>query len=318
MTPFDWIEPTDIGFFCHPGTFYLDPKRSVPRAVVSHAHADHYPSRLGEVHGHPATLALAKARYRSQAGRVTVPHAYHETFALGDLEVTLLPAGHMLGSCQVMVHYPKRDETLLYSGDFALQPNATCAPLVYPDRKVDLLICESTFGKKELHATPEESLAKVLEKSRLPMLVAAYSMGKAQRMNALLRKVDPDLPVFVHRVILPFHRVYEEQGIELGNYAPYHRKTAKYTSRYAYLIPPRALSSYQNDIRYHRVFASGWNQKKKFYFLEDRLDISDHAAAHEIQAYIERIAPQEVWFWHGYPEELIPWCEARGIRAKEV
>lgn len=316
MSPFDWIEVTDIGFFCRPGTFYLDPKRSVPRSVVSHAHADHYPSRLGEVHAHPSTLALATARYRSQSGRDKRPHPFGEPFELGALKVTLLPAGHMLGSAQVLIEYPERGETVLYSGDFGLQANPTCTPLAYPEVDVDLLICESTFGQKAVHQDPEAGLREVLAKSKLPLLIATYVLGKAQRVNALLQKVAPELPLFVHRNILPFHRVYEDAGIDLGTWYPYQRKAARYKGRYAYLIPPPALSSYKNDIRYHRVFASGWDQKKKYFFLEDRLDISDHASAQEIQHYVERVAPKEVWFWHGYPEELIPWCQAKGIRAK--
>lgn len=316
--PLDWVIPTDNGFWLEAGGFHLDPKRAVARAVISHAHADHYPRLMGEVHAHPATIALAAARYKAGAGKVRVPHGFGEQFRLGDLEVSFLPAGHMLGSCQVLVHHPGRNETLLYSGDFALGENPTCEQLVYPGGQVDLLICESTFGKKEAHEHPEESLTKALADSARPLLIAAYALGKAQRVNELLGRVAPDLPVLVHRAILPFHNTYRQFGVDLGPFEMYKRRRGRDLARYAFLVPPRALTSYQNDYRYHKLFASGWNQKSKFHFLEGFLDISDHASASEIEGYIDKVSPGEVWFWHGYPQDLIAHCKARGIPARSV
>ncbi|MEM6884272.1 MAG: DNA ligase-associated DEXH box helicase, partial [Verrucomicrobiota bacterium] len=36
----DWIYPTERGLYVEPGDFYIDPVRSVERAVISHGHAD--------------------------------------------------------------------------------------------------------------------------------------------------------------------------------------------------------------------------------------------------------------------------------------
>lgn len=314
----DWIELTEEGFFLPPGKFHLDPKRPVARAVISHAHADHYPRLMGEVHGHPATIALARARYKAGAGKKQVAHGFGETFSLGELEVTLLPAGHMLGSAQVLIHHLGKGQTILYSGDFALSPNATCTPLAFPKTPVDLLICESTFGMKTGHEDAEKSLQDAIEGSKRPLLIAAYAMGKAQRVSEMIARLAPDLPLLIHRSIIPFHNAYKQHGIDLGNYQMYKRRLGRDLSRYAFVVPPRALTSYTNDYRYHKLFASGWNQKKKFYFLEGQLDISDHASASEIMDYVSRIAPGEVWFWHGYPQELIAQCTAKGIPAKAV
>jgi len=103
-----------------------------------------------------------------------------------------------------------------------------------------------------------------------------------------------------------------------GDYQMYKRQLGKRLPRYALIVPPRALSSYQNDYRYHKLFASGWDRKSQHYFLEGRLDISDHASADEIMAYIGRIQPGKVWFWHGYPEALIEACHAMGIPATKA
>src|SRR4051794_13426047 len=37
----DLLRPTDLGLYCEAGDFFVDPWRPVPRAVVTHAHADH-------------------------------------------------------------------------------------------------------------------------------------------------------------------------------------------------------------------------------------------------------------------------------------
>lgn len=314
----DWISLTENGFFLEPAKCHLDPKRGVARAVISHAHADHYPRLMGEVHAHPATLALAATRYKKGAGKQMQAHDFGAPFQLGDLEFTLLPAGHMLGSAQILIHHKRKGQRILYSGDFALAPNATCAPLSYPDVSIDLLICESTFGLKSDHEAPKESLQRVLDASMRPLLIAVYALGKAQRVNALLTEAAPDLPVLVHRAILPFHNTYRKFDVEIGNFEMYKRRLGRDLKRYAFLIPPRALASYKNDFRYRKLFASGWNQKSRFYFLEDQLDISDHASATEIKAYISRIQPKEVWFWHGYPQDLVEHCKGLGIPAQAV
>lgn len=317
MRRIDWIRITEFGFYCEDGGFYIDPRRSTRRAVISHAHADHYPRYMGEVFAHPATIALATARYKNIAGKVQSAHEFNEPFRMGPIEVTLLPAGHMLGSSQILLYHTERKQRILYSGDFALKPNPSCKPLAYPDVPIDLLICESTFGLKDQHLDADTSLQKVLTETTLPLLVVAYPMGKAQRVNEMLHRLAPELPVLVDRTIIPFHKVYEQYGTSLGDYKPYQRKLAK-SGQFAYLIPPRSLSGFSRDIKYYKVFASGWNKKDKFYYLQSQLDISDHASGDEIRTYLDRIKPKHVWFWHGYPEELIQYCKESGIEAKAV
>jgi len=317
MAQFDWLKRTDFGFHCPEGGFHLDPRRGTRRAVISHAHADHYPRFMGEVYAHQATLDLAEARYQNVAGHTRHAKAFGEHFSLGPIDISFLPAGHMLGSAQILLHHTKRKETILYSGDFALAANGSCTPLSYPEVPVDLVICESTFGLKDLHTAPEESLKEILEASSLPLLIAVYAMGKAQRVNQLLQQQVPEIPVLVDRTILPFHRVYEAHGINLGEYQVYRRQATK-KGRYIHLIPPKSMSGYNKDIRHYKLFASGWDRKDRFSYLQGRLDISDHASGSEIRTYLEKINPKEIWFWHGYPETLIPYFEALGIPAKAV
>ncbi len=86
--------PTPQGLYCRPGDFYIDPLRQVPRAVITHGHSDH--ARPGHEHvlATAATLALMRTRMGAErAGAQQQALAYHEPLAIGDVRVTLVPAG---------------------------------------------------------------------------------------------------------------------------------------------------------------------------------------------------------------------------------
>ncbi|MEM7039041.1 MAG: MBL fold metallo-hydrolase, partial [Bacteroidota bacterium] len=272
MVP-DWIHRTDIGFYCTPGEFHIDPyKSSVQKAVVSHAHADHYSGGLHEVHGQKFTVQLAEARYGSWAGNKIRRHEFGQTFKIGPVEVTFYPAGHMLGSSQILLSYA--GQHVLYSGDFALGTHSACTPLAYPDVQPDLLICESTFGEKASHPDPEAEMRRVLAAARSrPIMIGTYVLGKAQRITQLINACAPDMPILLHKDILRFHRVYEAAGRPLLNHQIYRRQfLKKHRGQFAYLLPPRLLSSYNRDHTYYKVFASGWDRKREIPHLDDLLD----------------------------------------------
>ena len=47
-------------------------------------------------------------------------------------------------------------------------------------------------------------------------LVGAYSLGKAQRVIAMIRTAGYDAPIYLHGAIEKLTRYYESQGIALG------------------------------------------------------------------------------------------------------
>jgi L-ascorbate metabolism protein UlaG (beta-lactamase superfamily) len=73
---------------------YLDPRRARPRAIVSHAHSDHIARHERWVTS-PGTAALCARRWQARDLEV---HEFHAPWREGDATVTLLPAGHILGS----------------------------------------------------------------------------------------------------------------------------------------------------------------------------------------------------------------------------
>src|SRR5215472_9347107 len=98
IRPETLICPKPAGLYCPPGDFYIDPVRPVPRAVITHGHADH--ARAGHEHvaATPETLAIMAVRYGEGFAGDARPLAYGETMERDGVEVTLVPAGHVLGS----------------------------------------------------------------------------------------------------------------------------------------------------------------------------------------------------------------------------
>ncbi len=91
------LRPSPAGLYCPPGDFYIDPVRPVARAVITHGHSDHARAGHGAVVATAETLAIMAARY----GEDFMPAAteavrYGQTIERDGVEITLVPAGHIL------------------------------------------------------------------------------------------------------------------------------------------------------------------------------------------------------------------------------
>ena len=86
---------------------------------------------------------------------------------------------------------------IVASGDYKDVPDPTCAPFeVVP---CDVFITEATFGLPVFrHSNVEGEIAKLLASVALfperAHLVGAYSLGKAQRVIAMIRAAGYDAP----------------------------------------------------------------------------------------------------------------------------
>src|SRR6266446_9392219 len=119
--PETWIRTTSAGLYCEPGDFYIDAQGPVARAVITHGHGDHARPGNGSVLATPDTLAIMRQRYGEAAGGVLQSLAYGESLTVGDVAVRLLPAGHVLGSAQVVLDY--RGARVVVSGDYKRRPD---------------------------------------------------------------------------------------------------------------------------------------------------------------------------------------------------
>jgi putative mRNA 3-end processing factor len=317
---------TDKGIYCPPGDFYIDPVRAVARALITHGHSDHARRGHGAVLATPQTLRIMAERYGADFAGSTQQAVFGETMAIGGIDVTFHPAGHVLGSAQIAVE--RNGIKIVASGDYKRRDDPTCQN--FEPVKCDVFITEATFAlpvfrHPDDRAEIRKLLASVAQFPDRTHLVGVYALGKAQRVIALLREAGYDEPIYIHGALQRLCDLYREEGIELGIIEP---ATLDKGRRHDFagrivLGPPSAFAD-----RWARrfadpvaCFASGWmrvRQRARQRGVELPLVISDHCDWDEICATIHDVAPQEVWVTHGREEALVRWCELNGIPAKPL
>jgi putative mRNA 3-end processing factor len=294
----DFLVLNEIGLYCSYGDFYLDPQQPVKTAVISHAHADHALPGNNDVFCTEATAAFMQFRYNKNAAKIFNLVPFDKEFTIGDVKITLIPAGHMLGSAQVLMEY--QQTRYLYTGDYKLQPDATCEPIEWV--QADVLITESTFADPNTaHPDPVSEIKKLAD-IKINILLGAYSLGKSQRLIKMINEYAPDKTVLVHHRIMPLNSVYEKFGYSPGKYQLYSRKLMKEQKEYIYIVPPFTFDSYFRATGVKRLFASGW--KNLQVNVNDTLFISDHVDWKDILTMIEHVGPKQVWTLHGDGKHL--------------
>jgi putative mRNA 3-end processing factor len=289
----DFVYLDTNGLYCKYGQFYIDPRQPVKTAIISHAHADHAIAGNNQVYCTEATSAFMQLRYGKNAAKEFNIVCYDNSFKIGDVRITFIPAGHMLGSAQILMEY--RGTKYLYTGDYKLQSDATCEPLEWV--KADVLITESTFANPEvIHPDPTQEIKK-LNDIKSNILLGAYGLGKSQRLIKLITEHAPRKSILVHHKIMPLNVIYEKMGFSLGKYQLYSRKLMKNQQEYVYIVPPFTFDSYIRAVGVKRLFASGW--KNLQVNQNDTLFISDHVDWNDILLTIEKTQPKQVWTLHG-------------------
>src|SRR5436190_6609036 len=217
MRPQDILMPVPAGLCCKEGSFHIDPVRPVERAVITHGHSDHARAGHGAVLATRETLDMMRLRYGDGFAGSTQAVGYGETLRIGGATVSFHPAGHVLGSAQIAVE--ANGLRIVASGDYKDVADPTCAPFELVP--CDVFITEATFGLPVFrHGDPDGEIAKLLRSVALfperAHLLGAYSLGKAQRVIALIRKAGYDKPIHLHGAMEKITRYYEQCGIDLG------------------------------------------------------------------------------------------------------
>ncbi|HEX2561403.1 ligase-associated DNA damage response exonuclease [Phenylobacterium sp.] len=325
IRPQDLLCPKPEGLYCAPGDFYIDPVRPVARAVITHGHSDHARAGHGSVLATPETLDIMAERYGEGFAESRQAAPYGEAVARDDVEVTLVPAGHVLGSAQAVVRW--KGLTMVVSGDYKRRRDPTCA--AFEPVPCDVFISEATFGLPVFrHPDDAEEIRRLLRSVRQfperSHIVGAYALGKAQRIIALLREAGWEAPIYVHGALERLNRLYQDQGVDLGPLEPATTgaKKADFAGQII-VAPPGALAD-----RWSRrfpdpvaAFASGWMRvraRARQRGVELPLVISDHADWDELTATIDEIRPGELWITHGREEALARWAELHGVPARAL
>lgn len=321
----DLLTLTDAGLYCPQGDFHIDPHQPVARAVVTHGHADHCRPGSHALLATPQTVEIAQTRYGEGAFAAVQGLAYGEVLRVGAVDVTFFPAGHVLGSAQVLIEHQGRRAVV--SGDYKCRPDPSSADFELVP--CDLFITEATFGLPVFrHPDARVEIDKLLESlATFPMrshVIGAYALGKAQRLIAELRGAGYDAPIYIHGALRKLCDLYERHGIALGPLEDATAKGEKDRFRGGItLAPPSAIAD-----RWARRLpdaltgmASGWmsvRQRIKQRNVELPLILSDHADWDELCQTILATGAEDVWVTHGREEALCHWCGVQGIRAQPL
>ena len=309
------IAPVDV---------YVDPPEPRERAIVTHGHADHARPGHGAVLATPETIAIMQARYGADAAGRWDPLPYGEVREIGGVKVSLHPAGHILGSAQVLLEH--RGRRIVVTGDYKRLADTTAAPFELVP--CDLLVTEATFGLPVFqHPDPADEIAKLLRSvaswPERAHVVGCYALGKAQRVIALLRAAGYQEPVYLHGAMIRLCQLYREHGIPLGELRPALDAPKAELAGHIVIAPPSAIKDRWSRRLPDPVLsvASGWmsvKQRARQSGVELPLVISDHADWTELRQTITESGAGTVWVTHGREDALVYWCRQQGLAAEPL
>jgi putative mRNA 3-end processing factor len=354
----DLIVQRPEGLYCPAGDFYIDPWRAVPRAVITHAHADH--ARRG--HGAYLATAISEGVLRARLGGLHFQGlAYGQAVLQNGVRISLHPAGHVLGSAQVRVEHG--GQVWVASGDYFVagdhggdggDHNSTCPP--FEPVRCHCFITESTFALPLYRWPSQRAVFEQInqwwrhnaEAGRTSVLLG-YSFGKAQR---LLAGVDASIgPIAVHPAVHAMNEAYRAEGVRLpptvrvdeqaaagtagvgrskdgnetGTAADHAGRKAGFDWRRALIVTP----SVNPDAPWARclvepstAFASGWMQlrsaRRSRVHQGRGFVLSDHADWPGLQSAIRATGAQRIIVTHGFEAPLVRWLNEQAYQAGSV
>ena len=182
IRPADLLHPTPAGLYCPPGDFFVDPVRGVERAVVTHGHSDHARPGHAKALATPETLAIMASRMGAGHAKKAQAVAYGECISINGVDVTLVPAGHVLGSAQVVIEW--KGLRIVVSGDYKRAHDPTCA--TFEPVKADVFVTEATFALPVFrHPHAAEEIAKLMDELRKAMDEYMQMLAREAMQNPL-------------------------------------------------------------------------------------------------------------------------------------
>lgn len=300
----DFLSLTSAGLYCEPGGFYIDPRRPVERAVITHAHHDHARRGSARYLSSQEGERLLRTRIGSSSQIATL--AYGETIRLGTVQLSLHPAGHVLGSSQVRLEH--EGQVCVVSGDYKRQPDATCSP--FELLKCHTFVSECTFGLP-IYRWPEFTCVideihrwwKQNQQTGMASVLFAYALGKSQR---ILAAIDPSIgKVVAHGAIWQLNRVYAQSDVTLPRVHRVDELDRKFDWSQALIVaPPSAIGSawLKRFGSISQGMASGWmtiRGLRRWRSVDRGFVISDHVDWNGLLQTIQETGCETVWLTHG-------------------
>lgn len=282
---------------------WLDPRGAREWAFISHAHSDHIAPH--------AEVILSDSTYRFVCQRGAAPGCatrlpFSEEHTLRGVSITLYPAGHILGSAQLLAAVD--GQRVLFSGDFKLRRNYAAEQIVIP--RAEVLIMETTFGHPRYAFPPAEEVVAAmaawcdvcLADGITPVLLA-YSLGKGQEVLAALARCG--YRFLLHQALYETSRLAEELGAVLPPFACW---TPDAGEGCVVICPPHLRRWIVPKLPPSRTaIVSGWAidpSARYRYGADAAFCLSDHADYRDLLAYVDAVQPERIFTVHGHASEF--------------
>jgi putative mRNA 3-end processing factor len=303
---------------------HIDPILPKKIAIITHGHADH--ARFGHDHviATRQTIDIMKIRYGDKCAKKFTPLRYGQKYSIKNYDFTLHPAGHILGSAQVLIE--KNNHRLVITGDYKVGKDQTCKNFKLV--KCNTLITEATFGLPIFqHPDPKDEIQKLIKSVKINKhnchIVGAYALGKAQRVMNLLRQQNYNETIYIHGSLQKLCEYYSKEKINIGNFEKASSKDKNFYEGKIIIAPPSALKD-----RWSRRFpnpivsmASGWmtvKQRAKQQGIELPLVISDHSDWNELLDTINKSKARNILITHGQEDALVYYCKKQNLISKPL
>ena len=309
------------GLYCPAAGAWIDPHRPVPRALITHAHADHARPGSGEYWSTTSSEAILRQRLGHDITLHTLD--YGKPCQLGDVQLSFHSAGHVLGSAQIRLEAD--GEVWVVTGAYKRCPDPSCTP--FEPGTCDVLITEATFALPIYRWEEGSILATRIrdwwhgDRSR-PSLLFCYAFGKAQRILAELAAIGIEEEILLHGAVETVTRHYRSAGVPMAPSRPVSDLPRKdLLAGRLILAPPSAhRSSWMRRFRTPQTaFASGWMavrgaRRRKGY--ERGFVLSDHADWQGLIRTVRESQARQVYVTHGQNDVLARYLnEIEGIQA---
>lgn len=307
------------GIYCPAGDFYIDPKRSVPRALITHGHSDHARKGSKSYLCHEDSINILKLRLGENLKYQGIK--YGKKIQIGDAIVSFHPAGHILGSAQIRIEV--KGEVWAISGDYKTLPDSTCPG--FEPIFCNVFVTESTFALPIYHWKEDSEIFKEIlsfwennRKNNLTSIIHAYSLGKTQRILSGLKEKPGD--IYLEEAGYRLSQAYEMSGVLFPEY----KLISEITNRNPkdpkplLIIPPGTdLSPWKKHIgKYNAWFASGWirtNQENPF--SKTGFILSDHADWNGLNSAVRHTNANRVIVMHGFTDIWMRYLKEQGLQA---
>ncbi|MGV3617157.1 MAG: ligase-associated DNA damage response exonuclease [Fimbriimonas sp.] len=317
----DLLTMTDRGLYCPDGDFYIDPWRPVDRAVITHAHSDHARWGMGRYLCSAEGERPLRMRVGMDAAIETVE--FGEPILINGVNVSLHPAGHILGSSQIRVEH--RGQVFVVSGDYKTEGDSTCT--AFEPVRCHTFITESTFGLPIYRWSPQGEIFAQIDAwwrqnqaAGKCSVLMGYALGKSQRA---LAGVDPEIgPIFLHGAVEKMTMAYRGHGVPLPETRTVPEATKGFDWSQALVIAPPSANGTPWMRRFgdhSTAFLSGWmaiRGARRRRAVDRGFVLSDHVDWPSLMTAIGETGAESVWVTHGYSAVVARYLEDQGLDAK--